>query len=148
MVGKTYLAFEFDWVNAGKTPAINVRATEEFKIDPNATFKQGCVVFDPMKGGQEQQAAFLLPQQPFPIIPLIPVEGRPWVDGKAMQIAVHGCIRYWDVLTDQQRSTEFCFLVRQQAALRGEHIEFCSGLEVGVSTFSKEFENWVPITFR
>ena len=78
----------------------------------------------------------------------IPLEDRPWVRGKATQVAVHGCIRYLDVLTDQKRSTEFCFLVRQQALLHGEHIELCSGLEFGVSAFSKEFETWGPITFK
>ena len=149
MVNKTYLAFEFDWINAGKTPAVHVRATEEFKTDPNATFKEGCISFNPMKGGQaEQMTPFLLAQQPFSIIPILPIQDRAWVEGTAQQIAVHGCIRYVDVLTSHDRSTEFCFLVRQQAMLRGEHIELCSGLEFGVSPFSKEFETWEPIIFK
>src|SRR5690242_21891515 len=79
----------------------------------------------------------------------VPSDRRPpWTEGRVTQIAVHGCIRYLDVLTDQKRSTEFCFLVRQQALLHREHIELCSGLEFGVSVFSKEFETWVPITFK
>lgn len=145
MVNKDFMGFEFDWVNAGKTPAVHIRATEEFRTDPKATFKQGCITFDPMKGGEEQFTPYLLPQQTFEITPNIPGEAFAWSEGKAPKIRVHGCIRYVDVLTNSERYTDFCFSVTKTDKVRT--VMPCLSSDFGISFFTSN-SKWEPIVFR
>jgi hypothetical protein len=146
MVNNNFMGFEFDWINAGKTPAVHVRATEEFKTDPNAKFKQGCVTYDPKKGGEEQITPVVLPQQTFPIAPGIPGEAFAWSEGKSTIIQVHGCIRYVDVLTNSERYTDFCISVRRRGTV-GDVFP-CSSIDFGISPFDRDSQKWEPIVFQ
>src|ERR1700730_10931090 len=99
---------ELDWKNGGKTPAVHIRVSEEYGVDFKRTFKQGCVIND-----NQQVSPMLMPDEPLStgVTGRIPQD---WNNGKGTVLSIHGCIRYVDVLSNQERSTEYCFNVSKQ----------------------------------
>jgi len=132
------LAFEFDWINAGKTPAVHIRETEDFIYDRKANIKQGCERYSPYKGGQGFFMPFVMANESFAITPMLPME---WVKATTTWVAIHGCVTYVDVLTNRERSTEFCFEVDKNAMLP-HHIYTCSSVRFGINMFSPRIRHF------
>jgi hypothetical protein len=123
---KSFLAVELDWTNVGKSPAVRIRATAEYRVDlMGGPFNAGCVT--PKKTGWETSEAVLLPSGEFRLtLQSLP---RNW-NGKAKILSIHGCIWYADVLTNQERTTEFC---EEVTNLRGiALVGICTGPYSGV----------------
>jgi len=104
------------WLNAGKSPAVNVYGTAEYEVGrlPVRTvkFSEGCKdLKQRLKGGMwEIKTSLVLPGSPFDFtLGNTPAE---WGSTQAAQIVVlvaHGCIWYTDVLSNRERTTEFCY---------------------------------------
>jgi hypothetical protein len=99
-----FLAVELDWTNAGKSPALRIRGTAEYRVDlMGGPFNAGCATLK--KTVWETSESLLLAGDEFRLtLQSLP---RNWNE-KAKILSIHGRIRYADVLTNQQRTTEFC----------------------------------------
>jgi hypothetical protein len=99
------------WKNAGKSPAIHVRAKVEYTMDnPAANISRGCdhLVTQP---GWSVTSALVLPDHPFDVTLLgIPDEWKaaPLTSHRNF-LEAHGCVSYTDVVTNLNRTTEFCY---------------------------------------
>jgi hypothetical protein len=109
-------SMDIAWTNAGKAPAFNVRMTAEYSTrQPVPLFKLGCDrLIRNLDTEWYVRGDLVLPGESFDgAFDKVPPD---WVNTVAVPpslptLGVHGCIWYTDVLTNQQRSTEFCFTV-------------------------------------
>jgi hypothetical protein len=107
------------WLNAGKSPAVNIYATAEYEIgSPTVrTFKlsEGCAYLkrrlNGLKNTQwEKKMSLLVPGDRFDLeLANTPTEwtAAPTTGNNAL--VAHGCIWYTDVLSNRERTTEFCY---------------------------------------
>jgi hypothetical protein len=109
--------------NLGRTPAKALAVTVEFAFDGQAADKQftGCPATNLIRN------PFMVagpPGEPF----TFPIDGDlaanfaqlNGAEGSRLSIYAHGCVRYYDVMTNLQRLTEFC--VRYYG---GENYQMC-----------------------
>jgi hypothetical protein len=127
------------WTNGGKSPAVHVRATAEYKLREGAsysatsstpifskTFKGGCdhlrssdwisgspsmvTAGDSFEINPLQHIPLGWYQAPSKVPPQLPSLGPKTVNlGIVRILFIHGCVWYTDVLTNQERTTEFYY---------------------------------------
>jgi hypothetical protein len=112
------------WVNAGKSPAVNVYSTADFATlhggaDDADRFESGCTKLRKSLNSKKWQVrtSLLLPGGTFEV----PLSNAPpgWKNpsaGDETRLLVHGCVWYTDVLTSQERTTEFCYEADRELA--------------------------------
>lgn len=102
---------EFYWKNVGKSPAVDIQYTAEYRpyLTAGPDFMSGCDNL--LKNhGWITRAGNVLPDATL----LIDLNGGlpdQWISptGNLGTLQIHGCVWYIDVLTDKTRSTEFCY---------------------------------------
>jgi hypothetical protein len=130
---------ELYWKNAGKTPAVRVRGTAEYASQWPHHFSDGCntlaqtMVIKNTKTGKGSVTAsvpgeevrtvmaasggwwveqpYLLPDRSFQMtLEEVPNDwNRPLIGHQIHILLIHGCVWYTDALTNQERTTEFCY---------------------------------------
>jgi hypothetical protein len=101
----------FVWKNAGKSPAISVRATAEYATQEiRPAFVMGCDALLKHHGWMTQQS-ILLENDPFEItLQNMPADYQKMpIPNSPNVVWIHGCVWYTDVLTNRTRTTEFCY---------------------------------------
>jgi hypothetical protein len=105
-----------DFVNAGKTPAVGMRSTQEFDVWPGGDMPAR--KFPGCPSGNETAAHG--PIQPDEHLPLTPPFPLTEAQTNALKgpggVIIHGCLRYQNVVGGKEGLTEFCVGYRPDRA--------------------------------
>jgi hypothetical protein len=98
--------------NVGKSPAVRVYAKAEYSTDVPSKLTQGCEHLGEIKWKTE--TPLLLPDGPafeitFQNLPPAWID-NPSKPGSLNILESHGCVWYWDVVANLERTTEFCYM--------------------------------------